>query len=154
MWNTACLDWEERLLAGRSLVPDLPLFREEAQRAVRVFKPTITVADPVTSLLTVNSQSDVRSMFTRIIDYLKLETVTALFTSLSTGANQIDDTGAGISSLMDTWITLNMREEKRARRRTLSVLKSRGMAHSNSVHEFTFSERGLQLLDPVPVAGG
>jgi phage terminase large subunit-like protein len=36
-WSTACLDWQERLLAGRSLVPPLPLFEEEAQRAVRVF---------------------------------------------------------------------------------------------------------------------
>ena len=36
-WNTACLDWEERILAGRTLVPDLPLFQDEAARAVRVF---------------------------------------------------------------------------------------------------------------------
>jgi len=37
-WSTACLDWRERLLSGRSLVPDLPLFREEADRAMRIFK--------------------------------------------------------------------------------------------------------------------
>lgn len=37
-WNTACLDWEARLLSGHSLVPDLPLFKEEAERALRVFK--------------------------------------------------------------------------------------------------------------------
>lgn len=36
-WNTACPDWEDRILAGRTLVPDLPLFRDEAARAVRVF---------------------------------------------------------------------------------------------------------------------
>src|SRR5262245_25736122 len=36
-WNTACPDWEDRLLSGRPLVPDLPLFRGEADRAVRVF---------------------------------------------------------------------------------------------------------------------
>jgi phage terminase large subunit-like protein len=36
-WNTSCLDWEDRLLAGRPLVPALPLFREEADRAVRIF---------------------------------------------------------------------------------------------------------------------
>jgi phage terminase large subunit-like protein len=37
MWDTSCIDWRERLLAGQSLVPDLPLFTDEADRAVRVF---------------------------------------------------------------------------------------------------------------------
>jgi hypothetical protein len=38
MWNTACSDWEPRLLAGETLVPDLPLFKDEAERALRIFK--------------------------------------------------------------------------------------------------------------------
>jgi phage terminase large subunit-like protein len=36
-WSTACLDWEERIMGGRTLVPDLPLFDDEAARAVRIF---------------------------------------------------------------------------------------------------------------------
>lgn len=36
-WNTACLDWEDRILSGRTLVPELPLFQDEAARAIRVF---------------------------------------------------------------------------------------------------------------------
>ena len=38
MWSTKCLDWERRLLSGESLVPDLPLFKDEAARALRMFK--------------------------------------------------------------------------------------------------------------------
>jgi phage terminase large subunit-like protein len=36
-WNTACPDWEARLLAGKPLVPELPLFEAEAAKAVRIF---------------------------------------------------------------------------------------------------------------------
>jgi hypothetical protein len=37
-WDTSCPDWERRLLEGRSLVPELPLYAEEAARGLRVFK--------------------------------------------------------------------------------------------------------------------
>jgi phage terminase large subunit-like protein len=37
-WDLSCLDWEDRILSGRSLVPDLPLFETESSRALRVFK--------------------------------------------------------------------------------------------------------------------
>ncbi len=37
MWDLSCRDWADRLRAGRSLVPDLPLFREEAGIAVEFF---------------------------------------------------------------------------------------------------------------------
>ena len=37
-WDTSCRDWEERLLDGRSLVPELPLYEAEAAKAIRVFK--------------------------------------------------------------------------------------------------------------------
>lgn len=36
-WSFACPDWKERLREGRSLIPDLPLDRQMASRAVRIF---------------------------------------------------------------------------------------------------------------------
>ena len=36
-WRTACPDWRDRIATGRSLVPDLPLFEDEAAKAVRIF---------------------------------------------------------------------------------------------------------------------
>jgi circadian clock protein KaiC len=117
------------------------------QHAVRTFAPSVTVADPITNLLMVGTHNDVRSMLTRIIDYLKLQSITALFTSLSPGRVEMEETDAGISSLMDAWIVLTINEENRKRRRWLSVLKSRGMAHSNSVLEYLLTDHGLQVLD-------
>ena len=37
-WVTSCLDWEKRILAGESLMPCPPLFRDEAASALAVFK--------------------------------------------------------------------------------------------------------------------
>lgn len=37
-WRTQLPDWEDRLLAGLPLVPDLPLIRPAAQKALAVFK--------------------------------------------------------------------------------------------------------------------
>jgi phage terminase large subunit-like protein len=37
-WDTACVDWEDRLLSGKSLIPELPLFEDEADRALRILK--------------------------------------------------------------------------------------------------------------------
>lgn len=37
-WDTSCRDWKDRITSRKSLIPDLPLFEDEAARALRVFK--------------------------------------------------------------------------------------------------------------------
>lgn len=37
-WSTALPDWKDRILSGRSLIPDLPLFDAVADKALRIFK--------------------------------------------------------------------------------------------------------------------
>jgi len=114
---------------------------------VRDFQPSVTVVDAVTNLLSVGTQNDVRAMLMRVIDYLKLSGVTGLFSSLTPGKNESEETEAGISSLMDTWIVMTIDEIERERRRAIRILKSRGMAHSNRVHEFAITSRGLRITD-------
>jgi circadian clock protein KaiC len=118
----------------------------EMHRSVEEHNPAIVVIDPITNLMAAGTQSDVRAMLTRVIDYLKTRGVTALFTSLTTPAHDLEATEAMISSLMDSWVLVAITEEERKRNRWLYVLKSRGMPHSNDVRPFVIGNRGVQLL--------
>jgi circadian clock protein KaiC len=118
----------------------------QMHHAVEVFEPDVAVIDPVTNLLAVGTQADVRSMLTRMIDYLKMRGITAMFTSLTTPSQTLEHTEALISSLMDTWILVSIDTFDDVRHRRLYVLKSRGMAHSDQVRLFRFSKQGIELL--------
>jgi circadian clock protein KaiC len=107
----------------------------------------VTVIDPVTNLMTVGTYADVQAMLTRMIDHLKTENITAMLTSLTPGMTDIERTETTISSLMDTWIVLANDDVGGRHRRGLYVLKSRGMAHSNELCEFTLTDHGLDMLD-------
>ena len=117
----------------------------EMHHAVERFSPDIVVMDPITNLMSVGTQTDVRAMLTRVIDFLKTRGITALFTSLATSAVSLETTEALISSLMDTWILVAINEEKHRRNRWIYVLKSRGMPHSNEVRGFVIGNRGVDI---------
>jgi circadian clock protein KaiC len=120
----------------------------EMHHAVEIFDPDIVVMDPITNLMSVGTQTDVRAMLTRVIDYLKTRGVTALFTSLASSASNLEANEAIISSLMDTWVLVAINEEQRKRNRWLYVLKSRGMPHSNDVRAFDIGDRGVNIQPP------
>jgi circadian clock protein KaiC len=117
------------------------------QRIVKQVNPSVVVMDPVTNLIAIGSPSAVRSMLVRVIDYLKVQGITGLFTSLTPGNVEPLTTEALISSLMDTWVLLTLREVDRARSREIAVLKSRGMSHSNRVREFALTASGFTPND-------
>jgi circadian clock protein KaiC len=86
-------------------------------------------------------------MLTRIVDYLKSNQVTALFTSLTSNESNLEYTDGGISSLIDTWLLLRDIELSGERNRGMYVLKSRGMAHSNQIREFILTDHGVELRE-------
>ncbi len=114
-------------------------------QAVELFEPDVVVMDPITNLLAVGTQIDVRSMLTRVIDYLKSRGITGLFTSLTTSDQTLERTETLISSLMDTWILVAAQLEGRHRKRQIYVLKSRGMPHSDEVRNFRFTAHGIEI---------
>jgi circadian clock protein KaiC len=118
------------------------------------FKPQIVIVDPVSNLTTVGSTVEVKSVLTRLFDYLKMSHVTTLLTDLVHAGNSREQTNEEISSLVDTWILLRDIEVNGERNRGLYILKSRGMAHSNQIREVLFSNRGIELVDVYLGPGG
>ncbi len=111
------------------------------------FQPSVVIVDPMTNLLQVSTLNEVRSMLTRLVDFLKTQGITAIFTSLTLAGGSLEANEADVSSLMDTWVLLKAIEVGGERNRALYVLKSRGMEHSNQIREFVLTHDGLRLLD-------
>jgi circadian clock protein KaiC len=126
----------------------------DMHHTVETFDPDVVVVDPITNLMAVGSDTDVRSMLTRLIDFLKTRGVTALFASLTTAGEVVETTATMISSLMDTWILVAADTVGDQRSRRLYVLKSRGMPHSDEVRTFRFTSHGIELLPSQTAAGG
>ncbi len=114
---------------------------------VRAFKPKVVVVDPISNFGSAGTNSEVKSMSTRLIDLFKSRRITALFTNLGSGGSSTDTHHLGISSLMDASLLLRNLEQNGERNRGLFVLKARGMAHSNQIREFILTKHGIQLLD-------
>ncbi|WP_414468965.1 circadian clock protein KaiC [Methanobacterium sp. ACI-7] len=114
-------------------------------KLINEFKPNVVVFDPISNLISVGNRDEVKAMLTRLVDYLKDKQITALSTSLSLlGETNVD---IGVSSIMDTWIDLKARESNGERNRTLDIIKSRGMKHSNQLREFLLTDNGIRLED-------
>src|SRR6202171_123201 len=119
---------------------------------VEQFKPDVVIVDPITNLITGNT-NEIHAMLMRLIDFLKERQITAMFTSLTAGQQAQEETEVGISSLMDTWILLRNVELYGERNRCLYILKSRGMAHSNQLREFIFTPQRIRLI-PAHISAG
>ncbi len=112
---------------------------------IQAFKPDVVIVDPITNLVTAGDLLSVKAMLTRLIDFLKLKHITAVFTNLVFG-NEIEETAIGISSLMDSWVVLRDIPHGAAERvRTLNLLKSRGMPHDTRMRTFNLSDKGIEI---------
>jgi circadian clock protein KaiC len=112
-------------------------------KIVREFKPKMVVLDPISNLISVGLINEVNSMLLRLIDFLQGEGITVIMTSLSTVLEE--RINEGVSSLVDTWISIKEIEANGERNKFLYVRKSRGMKHSNQVRELVISDAGVEL---------
>lgn len=116
-------------------------------KLINKVNPQIVILDPIDAFIMGGNQTEVKIMLLRIVDYLKMRNITALFASLTNGSENQELTDMAISSLIDTWLLLRDIEIGGERNRGLYILKSRGMDHSNQIREFILTDHGIELLD-------
>lgn len=115
-------------------------------RDIAEFAPAVVVVDPISAFR--GPESEVHAVLLRLVDICKTAGVTTLFTSLSSAGDHMSATDHGVSSLMDSWISLIDVDANGERNRVLYVLKSRGMAHSKQLREFALTDHGIHLVEP------
>ena len=112
---------------------------------IREVNPTVVVVDPISNFISASDQSGVKSMLIRLVDFLKMREVTALFTHLTSLGGPAERTDENVSSIMDSWLLLRDLEFEGKRSYGIYVLKSRGMSHSHELRQFKLSDEGIEI---------
>lgn len=141
-----------RYLAARPTFYSLEMHLAVILREIARFNPQLVVIDPISAFTGSGDLGEVHAMLLRIVDFLKANGTTAVFTHLAHAQDAETDTG--LSSLMDAWVLLLNREASGEFNRELYLLKARGIAHSNQVREFVLADTGIHLLEPYLGEGG
>ncbi|MDD4107493.1 MAG: circadian clock protein KaiC, partial [Prolixibacteraceae bacterium] len=136
-----------RFQATRPTLYGLEMHLAVTHKFVNEFKPDIVILDPINTFFVGDKEFEVKTLLMRIVDFLKVNQITALFTSLTSAECRTESSDVGISSLIDTWLLLRDIELNGERNRGMYVLKSRGIANSNQIREFVLTNHGVELRD-------
>ena len=123
------------------------LAREHAARCM--------VVDPVSTWSKAGNDLTAHSVAERLINWSAAEGITLIRTRLLDEMSGQMEGGSTvqISGLADTWIHLNYLLQAGERSRGLSIIKSRGTAHSNQLRELILSDSGVTLTDTYTAGG-
>lgn len=147
---------EGRLLihSARPTTSGLELHLVRMHKVVEKLKPSMVLVDPISNLSTAGTLDESTAILVRLMDYLRRNKISAVFTSLVTGGAALEATNEGLSSMVDTWLLVRDVESSGERNRVLYVLKARGMAHSNQLREFLITPKGVRLIPAYLGLGG
>ena len=143
-----------RFQATRPAFAGLEMQLTMMHKTVNTFKPDAVIVDPLNGFIIGDNETSVKSMLMRLADFLKTKQITSLFTSLTAGGAPLGVTDVAISAMIDTWLVLRDIEIGGERNRGLSILKSRGMPHSNQIRECLLTDHGMELCEVYVGAGG
>jgi len=144
-----------RMISARTVTGSAETLLVRIKALARVHKARCLVIDPVSTLSKAGNELTAHGVAERLIDWAKSDGITLVCTSLLDEMHGQTQSGTPlqISTLADTWIHLNYLVQAGERNRGLSIVKSRGTAHSNQVRELILSDAGVTLAD-IYTAGG
>lgn len=144
-----------RMISARTVTGSAETFLVRIKALTQQHQARCLVIDPVSTLSKSGNEVAAHGVAERLIDWAKADGITMVCTSLVNEINQDSGRGAPlhISTLADTWIHLNYLVQAGERNRSMSIIKSRGTAHSNQVRELILSNDGVTLAD-IYTAGG
>ncbi len=140
--------------SARSLTGSAEIHLMRIKTLARRHKVRCLVIDPVSALAKSGNEETAYNVAERLIDWTKDQGITLLCTSLlhESGPN-LEGTPMQVSTIADTWLHLSYLVQSGERNRGLSIVKSRGMAHSNQVRELVLSKEGVTLADAYTAGG-
>jgi circadian clock protein KaiC len=117
------------------------------ERLLECHKPELLVLDPITAYGKGKGGSGlIDEMTERLTSLVKERGVTAVFTAVADSrAGELESTSIRVSTIADTWIHVSYAVQNGERNRTLTIIKARGIAHSNQVRELILSKDGASL---------
>ena len=144
-----------RMISARTISGSAETLLVHIKTLAREHGARCIVIDPVSTLAKVGNELTAHGVAERLIDWSKADGATMVCTSLLDELNGQAEGGTPlqISTIADTWIHLNYLVQAGERNRGLSIIKSRGTAHSNQVRELILSDKGVTLAD-IYTAGG
>jgi circadian clock protein KaiC len=120
----------------------------EIQHQIESFQPDCLVIDPVSALLKAPGSEGPRPAIEWLLELTRRSGITSVMTALTDDSDPEGESTLGhVSTIADTWIALDYNVRGGERNRSLSVVKSRGTAHSNQQRELLLSDEGVDLAD-------
>jgi circadian clock protein KaiC len=145
-----------RIISARTITGSAEMYLVRIKALAREHRARCLVIDPVSTLSKAGNELTAHRVAERLIDWSKAEGTTLVCTSLLDEVSPPQTEGESplrISTLADTWIHLNQLVQAGERNRGLSIVKSRGTAHSNQVRELILSDAGVTLADTYTAGG-
>jgi len=158
-WGLPLRAMEERgSLRIESAYPETAALEDHLVRLKNVldeFRPERVALDSLSALERIGSDRGFREFLIALVAHLRAQGITTL---LTTNTSNLQGGGiaseAQVSSMTDTILLLRYAEQAAQVKRALVVLKMRGSDQDKAVREFTVSDRGIRVGEPLQGKGG